>query len=107
MHNMVELFVPTNITTSRGTVVKGFTTSSETIIADVQPKGLSEYVLAEWGINNIPTDSRVVYYMGFSDTLKIGNRARVDGVMVFEIRGVQVWSSHTEALLVPVQGLSA
>jgi hypothetical protein len=132
MNDVVEIFAPIMTKTSRGTVVKlwgnadgevgalsfpegipegglvfSTTTLVETIYADVQPRSLSEYELAAWGVNDIPTDSRLLYYRGDSSNLVIGNRTRVNGVKVFEIRGVQTWTMHQEALLVPVQGINA
>ena len=130
MNDVVEIFAPIMTKTSRGTVVKVWgnadgkvgalsfpegipegglvfstTTLAETIYADVQPRSLNEYELAAWGVNDIPTDSRILYYSGISSSLVIGNRARVNGAKVFEIRSVQTWTMHMEALLVPVQGI--
>jgi hypothetical protein len=81
-------------------------TAIETIVADVQPRSLNAYELAAYGVNDIPTDSRVMYYKGASDNLVIGNRVRVNGAKWFEIRGVQNWPRHCECLLAPVVGVS-
>lgn len=131
MNDVVEVFSPIVSTTSRGVVRKiwgdvngevgdislpggipegGSTLSTstlvETITADVQPKSLSEYELRVYGISNIPNDSKVMYYQGFSSNLVAGNRARVNSTEMYEIRGVQSWTMHTECLLVPVVGYS-
>jgi len=133
MNDSVKLYEPVKVKTIRGTIINvwgddngeiggldftesglgipvegmplSVTTLKETITANVQPKSLSEYELAAWGMNDMPSDAKVLYYRGSSVHLKKGNRAKVNDDGIYEIRGQNSWPKHSEAILTPVQGI--
>lgn len=133
MNDSVKLYEPVKVKTIRGAIVNvwgdadgeigdldftesglgipvdgmplSVTTLKETITADVQPKSLSEYELAAWGMNDMPSDAKVLYYHGSSVNLKKGNRAKVNDDIIYEVRAAIVWPRHSEAVLTPVQGI--
>lgn len=77
----------------------------ETLEVGMQPKSLSEYQIAEWGINTTQQDARIIYDFSLSENLKIGNRVRADG-QYFDIKAKNVWGNHQECIAIPVQGLA-
>lgn len=108
--SIVEIFVPTTTKTSDGTVKKiwAYSTGSAanaTIVTDVQPKSLSEAQLKQWGLSTLSQDAKVVYDFNDSPYFAIGNRVRVDGDTIYDIRGVNKWDSHGEFILIPTVGL--
>lgn len=77
---------------------------NETITADVQPAQLNQAQLASYGFNTLPSDTKKIYWLDFSNNLAIGNRVRVDFDKVFDIKGTNVWDTHTEVIASPVIG---
>mgnify|MGYP003589771507 CR=1 FL=1 len=107
--SVVEIFVPTTTKTSDGTLKKVWAYTSggaanATIVADVQPKSLSEAQLKQWGLSTLSQDAKVVYDFNDNPYFALLNRARVDGDTIYDIRGVNKWESHCEYVLVPVAG---
>jgi head-tail adaptor len=88
---------------AEGIVVKTFA-ALKTIWADVQPKALSEVQAQAWGVNAQAMNTK---WLGFDSDASIQElyRAIVDGV-TYEIRGLNVWPMHSEALLIPVSGVA-
>lgn len=127
LDSSVELFVPIKSKNSQGQVISAWGykyfgggywddtltwTDSlywydgpiETISADVQPKSLTEAQLKQWGYSILNADAQNMYYMGSSDYIEIGNRARVDSDIIYDIKAKNIWPSHVEAILVTVIG---
>jgi len=102
----IELYEPTSSRAADGTIKKiwVYTSPSDTIIADVQPKGLTQAQIALWGLNVQEQDAKVVYDFSFSPYWVVGNRARVDGVQLYRILAVNIWNTHIEAISVPLVG---
>lgn len=92
-------------TTVRGTEgEQTFTFATlKTIAADVQPAQLTKTESERWGITDLAANSKKMFYESDS-TILLLMRALVDGE-TYEIRGINVWPRHSEAILVPVQGL--
>jgi SPP1 family predicted phage head-tail adaptor len=78
-------------------------TNSGTIKAGVQPANMSQVQLAEWGLSDLQADARTMYFEK-SATVWNGQRAIVEGV-TFEVRALNTWPKHKEAVIVPVQGV--
>ena len=106
--SVVEIFIPVDTKTSDGIVKKTFdyTSPDATIMADVQPKNLSPVEMASWGIKNLQSDAKAVYSFGDDTYLVFGNRARVDGKYIYDIRARNEWNVHREIILLPIQGVS-
>ena len=77
----------------------------ETIIADVQPKNLTEYELAAYGMNESVPNTKAMFYFGDNTNLVTGNRVRVNYGSFYEIKARNDWPSHTHILLVPIVGI--
>lgn len=74
------------------------------IVADSQPKTLTEAELKQWGFSTLNANARLIYYLDFDTYFAIGNRARIDAVEICDIKGVNTWPGHTEVIAIPVQG---
>lgn len=127
MNNIVELFEPLLAKTTDGIKIRkwGYQSFSlgywddtvtwtdaslwvegpqSVVECDVQPRSLNEYELKQWGINPQTPDAKLVYYLDFDSYFAMNNRARVDGTSIYEIKGVNLWPGHTEAVFIPVIG---
>jgi hypothetical protein len=112
---LVEVYVPTIAPNSEGTPTKSWgykqatpVDPSEIFRADVQPAGLTRAEIELWGLSDKESNAKRMFYR-FATKVEKNNRARVtsdiDGsVLVYEIKGVNKWPIHGEAVLVPVQG---
>jgi hypothetical protein len=102
----VELYAPTKSRADDGTIKTAWVYSSpnDVIIADVQPKGLTQAQIQLWGIDVSAQDAKVAYDFSFSTYWVVANRARVDGDKLYKIMSVNLWNSHVECLLIPLVG---
>ena len=75
----------------------------KTIKADLQPITLNAATLAEWGLTDLSANSKKMFFTP-DLSIVIGQRV-IFGSDTFEIRNVNPWSIHYEALLIPVQGV--
>ena len=76
---------------------------------DVQPNALTQAELLQWGLSNRAADVKKIFF-DYSVNIAINNRAAIvtdyDGgsTIYYEIKGVNQWPCHIEAILVPVIG---
>lgn len=75
----------------------------KSITADVQPASLSSNQLAAWGLTDMASNLKTMYYDKDAAIL-MSMRAVVEGE-TYEIRGINRWPTHDEAILSPVQGV--
>ena len=88
---------------AQGIVVKTFSTF-KTISAAVQPTHLNEVQAQAWGVNAQSANARL---MLFDPDYSIHELFRVIiGGMTYEIRAINPWGHHHEALLIPVSGVA-
>ena len=73
------------------------------ITADVQPAQLTPVQLEAWGLTDLAANAKKMFYSSDSAIL-LSMRAVVDGE-TYEIRAINRWPNHDEAILVPVQGI--
>jgi hypothetical protein len=92
----------TLVTGSEGEHTYTFATL-KTIMADVQPAQLTEAQAAIWGITDLASDAKKMYYEKDASIIRL-MRAVVGGE-TYEIRGINIWPVHSEAIMVPVQGI--
>jgi hypothetical protein len=86
--------------------IQNFTYSTlKTIMADVQPASLSTSELQIYGVNDLTANARRMYYNPDS-SIDILTRLVIDS-HTYEVRGVNFWPRHSEALLFPLQGVGA
>ena len=111
MNDTVEVYVPVITKTSDGIIKKTWGYKQipeiapvETITIDVQPTSLTAAQLQEWGYSTLPSDPKKVFLYGSDPYLTLGNRARVNGSQIYDIRGTNVWPIHQENYFIPVQG---
>ena len=110
---VVSIYVPVLTRNTEGEVVKSWGYKQTTAIApavvidaDVQPYKLSETELQLWGISDRNAQAKIM----FCDyDINIGpiNRAKVVddfGTEYYDIKTLNAWATHCEAILVPVQG---
>jgi len=98
----VEIKTRTKATGSEGEVTFTYATA-KTILADVQPARLSEVEAAMWGV----TDLAAVAKKMFTDrdtSIVMFNQALVESE-TYEVKGINHWPTHSEFLLIPVQGV--
>jgi hypothetical protein len=102
----VDLYTPVESRAADGTVIKTWDYSSpnDSIIADVQPKTLTDAQLKEWGLDISQQAAKKVFDFSFSSYWAIPNHARVDGDKLYRILAVNPWGAHLECLLVPLVG---
>lgn len=77
------------------------------IRADVQPASLTEAQLQMWGLSNVKSDVKKMFFDGEPSVVlpnRVGVHYDASGVEYYDVRGTNRWSWHTEAYLVPVQG---
>jgi hypothetical protein len=111
-----SIYVPIISYNSEGDPIKtwGYQASpvvapSETLRLDVQPKKLSETELLAWGISDRNANAKLVFFSR-SVYIAINNRMNVvsdfpgEATAYYEIKGVNRWANHGEAVIVPVQG---
>jgi len=67
-----------------------------------QPKSLTEQEITAWGISGRAADAKL--FLCDNDPDLIRGRRLYDGDVKYDIVAVNVWPSHTEVILVPVQG---
>lgn len=105
------ILAPTVTKNSEGTVVKTYTDPAvEEKRVDVQPYTLSQAEMLEYGISNRTADTKKMF---FDASANIAYERRVwvvsdfdTEVSLYEVRGVNHWPSHGEAILVPIQGMT-
>lgn len=78
-----------------------FATPKATLMADVQPYALTQSDIQIYGINTKSANTKKMFYVN-NDNVEIGNRAKI-GSAVYEIKGVNKWRTHYEAILVPIE----
>ena len=112
-----SIYIPVIGKNSEGTVTKtwGYKAlptpidPAVTMRIDVQPNALSQAELLQWGLSNRSADVKKVFFE-YETRMAINNRLAVvtdyDGgsTIYYEIKGVNQWPFHGEAILVPVQG---
>jgi hypothetical protein len=105
----VELFSSSDSIAPDGTPRNSwnYTTPNDTIIADVQPKGLADATIKTWGLDITLQDAKSVFDFSMSPFWQVSNRARVDGDKIYRILEVNMWNSHVEATLIPLVGENA
>jgi len=82
---------------------------SESIRCDVQPKRLSESELLAWGISDRNANAKLVFfsrsgYIALTTRVKVVSDFPGEGTEYYEVKGVNRWPRHGEAVIVPVQG---
>lgn len=90
--------------TGDGIPTKTWATFKADLRCDVQPKYLTEGMAQEWGISTLASKCKVMFY-DLDETITEGMRV-VFETKTYEIRGVNVWVRHSEAILVPLQGVA-
>ena len=91
-------------TVSRGSEGEvGYTFATlKTIVADVQPAQLTAAQAEAWGVTDLAANTKKMFFESDA-TITLLMRA-VTGGETYEIRALNVWPRHSEAILVPVQG---
>jgi len=92
----------TTVTGTEGEHTYTFATL-KTIKADVQPAQLTQAELAQWGLTDLSANAKKMYF-DRDTTILLAARAIVDSE-TYEIRAVNFWPNHGEAILIPVQGI--
>lgn len=77
------------------------TNPKATFMADIQPLSLSQSDIQIYGINTKNANVKKMFFEN-NDEVKIGNRAKA-GSTVYEIKGLNKWRTHYEAILVPIE----
>jgi hypothetical protein len=82
---------------------------AESIRCDVQPKSLTEAECLAWGISDRNANAKLVFfsrsvYIAINNRMKVVSDFPGEGAEYYEIKGVNRWAIHGEAVIVPVQG---
>jgi len=86
--------------------IQNFTYSTlKTIMADVQPASLNTSELRLYGANDLSSNAKRMYYSP-DPSIDLLTRLVIDS-HTYEVRGVNFWPRHSEALLFPLQGVGA
>ncbi len=98
----IAIYSRTASKTLQGGIVNSYS-FLKTIGANFQPKTLTEHQSRMYGINAQTPNAK---WIGYETDPQIVDlmRALVDGVW-YEIRALNHWPSHDEAILVPVGGI--
>lgn len=107
----ISVYVPVIATNSEGDPIKTWAYASpvEMLRCDVQPKQLTMAEQELWGISDRNCNAKLVFFQT-SGYIAINNRMKVvsdfpgEGTEYYEIKGVNRWPRHGEAVIVPVQG---
>lgn len=99
----VDLEYFTQTKNAQGIVVKAFV-PYKTIYANVQPKALNEMQLQAWGINAQNANTKIMFF-DTDPAIHESYRAIVEG-STYELRGLNKWPSHSEAILIPLSGVA-
>lgn len=113
----LSVYVPTNTYNSEGDPIKtwGYKVTptpvapAEIIRCDVQPKKLSEAECLAWGISDRNANAKLVFfsrsgYIALTTRVKVVSDFPGEGTDYYEVKGVNRWPRHGEAVIVPVQG---
>jgi hypothetical protein len=92
----------TNVTGTEGEHTYTFATF-KTIKAGVQPAQLTQVQLQAWGLVDLVSNSKKMFF-DRDPSILVTMRAVVDGE-TYEIRAINLWPTHGEAILSPVQGI--
>lgn len=104
LDTVVTVYSATPSKNARGQVSNSFA-SVGTIPANLQPISMTGHAAQSWGISDIPSESRIMFFgPGSLSMVKELRRVANAAGIVYEVRKVNPWPSHGEALLVPVQG---
>jgi hypothetical protein len=110
----VSVYVPILSINAEGTEIRAWgykqtpvVDPAETFRADVQPSSLTQAQLEQWGISDAAANMKKLF-ADLSLYLALNTRVKVttdeDGTAYYDVKVVNPWPSHVEALLVPVQG---
>ena len=105
----VELYVSIDTIADDGTIINtwDYTSPNDTIVCDVQPKGLTDANIKLWGLDITAQDAKSKLDFSGSQYWSVANHARVDGDKIYRIMEVNQWSSHCEATILPLVGENA
>ncbi len=102
-NKLVHIFTPTAVKSSEGLLQNQYF-FAVSVWMDVQPARLSDAELRVFGITTIGVDVRRAF-CDYDSRLTLTCRVVIDNAL-FDVRAVNVWPSHTELMLFPVQGAS-
>lgn len=71
------------------------------IYADVQPLELTQATIELYGLNKKTADAKKMFF-DKDDNILIGDRVLVDDTQ-FEVKGLNKWRGHYEAILVTIE----
>lgn len=106
----VSVYVPVINKNGEGDPIKTWSsTPSESIRCDVQPKRLDEAQVMAWGISDRNANAKLVFftrsgYIAINTRVKVVSDFPGEGTSWYEVKGVNRWLRHGEAVIVPVQG---
>ena len=75
-----------------------------TLQCNIQPKALTEAQAKVFGISDKNANAKVMYYYHNAAVVEMMRVKRSDG-SVFDVRGINHWRIHDEAILIPLQGV--
>jgi hypothetical protein len=109
LNESVEIYVPVMTKSTSGQIIKNWAYKQTPVCPpniilnrNVWPLGLSPFTNAQWGISDIPTNSKEMIGE-YNQYISIGNRAKIDS-LVYDIKASNFYTVKQHALLVPVQG---
>ena len=97
----VDVYYPVSAKNAQGIVAQTWT-YFKTIEASFQPRTLTESQAQAWGVSVQAADAKWIAYEN-DESIRELYRAKVDGYW-YDMRGINKWPGHAEALLIPVSG---
>lgn len=88
---------------ANGQVVNAFPVVTSRFDADVQSANLTKEEAYRWGQTDLAANSKIMFF-NINDAVRMLDRIVDSHNGYFEVRGVNIWPIHYEALLVPVAG---
>jgi hypothetical protein len=102
----VKLYQKVTTKAANGQVINTFPVVTQRFDADVQPAMLTKEEATRWGQTDIAAGSKIIYFDPNS-SVRMLDRIVDSRNGYYEVRGVNAWPIHDEALLVPVVGVDA
>lgn len=87
---------------TKGQVINTFS-AGYGLVCNVQPAALNESQAQAWGVADLAANAKKLFCRPTA-TLSMLDRIDAQGSR-YEVRGINTWPNHIEALLIPIQGV--
>jgi head-tail adaptor len=103
LNDVITLQKKTRTRSAEGMLIDSWADDTATIKCSFQPKSLTESQLSSFGVTNLASDAKVIFYYP-DNRLAVMGRLKASSGEVYECRAISKWPRHYEAIAIPIQG---